>query len=427
MVAVGKYAATQLLPFLFVAALATGPTPLRAGPQPGDIFREYTWNDKGKWQRITSPEATAEGAKKFLPNAVNSIAIDDLVGATRAEMQLELLQSHFGTIGQSLRVNGGGWIAVPPSREIPGTAGTVTGNPELWLTMRHPSVEVPLAALRPGGNTFEFTCKPGTGLGARWPQSIVYGVTFRIYYSHDKPAPTGRVAAPLGIPGRFATIDLAAEPTAGSGRVIRRVDFLAHYRGYDWRGEGIQEHWHYHTHFGEMRRHAGSAFVAPWRVAWDIRQVPAQDAPVQIAARIEDDRGLCRITEAVTLEKFHGQPNTRLFTAHQVPPHWQTRAGRRNSCKIALPADLSGLMSAHLILATWNGDQCDAIGINDTVLQKNIGHNHDLSYDEITVPLSALRPGENEIHTRSSTEHHGIEVLWPGAVLVARFAPSSTH
>ena len=394
-----------------------------ASPRPGDIFREYAWSDKGKWQRITSPDATMDGAKKFLPNSVNSITIDDLAGAIRAEVQLELLQSHNGTIGQSLRLNGGSWIPIPKPRDIPGRAGATSGGSELWLTMLYPVVEVPLAGLKSGGNTFEFTCKPGTGLGARWPQSIVYGVVFRIYYGPDKPAPSGRISAPLGTLGRFSNIDLLAEPKAVSGGTIRRVDFLAHYRGYDWRGEGIQEHWQYQTHFGERRRHAGSAFDAPWQVSWDVRHVPAQQGAVQVAAIIEDDRGLCRMTEAVTLDKFQGLPHTRIFAAEKIPPQWQTRAGRRHSCKITLPNDLSGLLGAKLILATWNGDQSDVIGINDTVLQKNIGFNHDLSYDELTVPISALRPGENEFYTMSSTQHHGIEVLWPGAVLIARFAP----
>jgi hypothetical protein len=397
---------------------------VRADPKPGDIFREYQWRDpSGRWQRITSPDATMDGAKQFLPNAVNRIELSDLEGATRVEVQLELLQSHAGTAGQSVRVNGGDWIALPASRHIPGDAGAKPGGAELWLTMRHPAVDVPLAAFKQGGNTFEFTCRPGTGLGARWPQSIVYGVIFRVYYGAEKPAPRGRVVTATGVPGRFANLELRAEAQAGAGRTIRRVDFLAHYRGYDWRGDGVQEHWHYHTHYGELRRHAGSALLAPWKASWDVRNVPAQDTPVKVAARIEDDTGLSRISDPVALENFRGMAHTRLFAAKEVPPQWQTRAGRRNSCKITLPANISDAVEAKLILATWNGEQCDALGFNDTLLQKNIGFNHDLSYDEVTVPVSALRAGENEFHTRSATQHHGIEVLWPGAVLMVRFAP----
>lgn len=405
------------------AACATAAL-LRAEPQPGDVFREYRWTDNGRWQRITGPDATMAGAKEFLPNKVNSIELADLAGARRVEVQLELLQSHYGTVGQSVRMNGGDWIPIPTSPHIPGKAGSKPGTADQWLTMLYPAVEIPLAALKPGANSFEFTSKSGPiGLGSRWPQSIVYGVTFRVYYGADKPAPSGKVAAPVGTPGRYGTIELVADPVASAGRSIRRVDFLAKYHGYDWRGEGVLERWHYHTFFNAIRHHAGTAFHAPWRTAWDIRMVPGQEKPVQVAARIEDDTGMVRMTEAVTLEKFKGLPNTKIFAAHDVPPAWQTRANRRNSCKITLPDDLSGLREVKLILASWNGDQTDEIGINDTLLQRNIGFNHDLSYDIINIPISALKPGVNEFYTKSSTVHHGIEVLWPGIVMIARFAP----
>jgi hypothetical protein len=398
----------------------------RAEPGPGDVFREYIWSAGEKWQRITSPDAVHARAKKFLPNPVNLIEVTDLEGATRVEVQLELLQSHFGTTGQALRINGGAWHPISRPVDIPGNSGRGDASAEMWLTMLYPTVDLPLASLRTGGNTFEFTCRPGKGLAERWPQSLVYAAIFRVYYGPDKLAPTGRVFAPVGRPGRFGTIELMAEPLAAPGRSIRKIDFLARYRGYDWRGNGVQHSWHYQTHFGALRRHSGSAFAAPWKTEWDVRIVPAQDEPVQIAARIEDDHGLCRMTEAITLPEFRGLPNVHLFVAHDVPPHWQSRAGRRHSCKIALPEDLSHLAEAKLILATWNGDQSEELGINETVIMRNIGYNHDLSYDEITIPVKALRPGENEFYTSSRTEEHGVEVLWPGAVLLARFAPGGS-
>lgn len=397
---------------------------LRAEPRPGDVFREYVWSHGGAWQRITGPGATMAGAKAFLPNAVNSIEIRDLAGATRVEAQVEILQSHYGTNGQALRLNGGEWLPLPSSTAIPGTAGSQEGPAEMWLTMRYPTVEIPLPMMKEGKNALEFTVTNSPkGLGSRWPQCLVYGVTFRVYYGADKAAPSGRVTAPTGVPGRYGSIALAAQPTAAPGRSIRKVDFFARYRGYDWRGEGITEQWHYQTFFGALRRHAGTAHSAPWQIAWDVRDVPSQDSAVQVMARIEDDTGLCRMTEALVLEKFKGTSNTRLFAAHSIPHAWQSRVGKRHSCKITLPDDLSGLVSAKLILASWSGGHADAIGINDTVLTRRIGYDHDLSYDEITVPVSALKPGVNEFFTMGTTEEHGIEVLWPAAVIVARFAP----
>lgn len=399
----------------------------RAEPRPGDVFRENVWRAAdGKWQRITSPEATHKGAQKFLPNAVNTIELKALENATRVEVQLELLLSHFGTTGQAMRVNGGEWLPIPGPKDLPGKMGREQAPAEMFHTMLFPTVTVPLAALRSGQNTFEFTCRPGRGLAERWPQSIVYAATFRIYYKADIAAPSGRVIAKSATPDRFGAIALSVEPVPSSGRAIRRVDFLARYHGYDWRGEGVKEHWHYQTHFGALRYHAGTAFTAPWTAAWDVREVPAQEGPVQIVARIEDDQGMCRMTQPLALEKFRGMPNTRLIAAHDVPVHWQSRDNKRHACKITLPDDLSRLAEAKLILATWNGDQCDEIGLNGTTLMRNVGHNHDLSYDTIHVPISLLKPGENEFHTKSATLEHGIEVLWPGPVLLVRFAPAHT-
>jgi hypothetical protein len=412
------------LSFLLIALGCSSASLLRAEPKPGDVFREYVWSNRGVWTRLTGPDATMEGAKAHLPNPVNSVELPDLADATRIEVQVELLQSHYGTTGQALRLNGGEWIQIPASKKIPGQLGTKEGPPEMWLSMRYPEVDVPLAAVKSGANVLEFTSRSGSaGLGSRWPQSLVYGAIFRVYYGPNKPAPSGRVVVPTGTPTRYGVIELAAEPVAASGRAIRRVDFFAKYHGYDWRGEGVADEWHYQTFFGALRRHAGTAYYAPWRAAWDIRDIPSQEAPVQVIARIEDDTGLSRMTEPVTLEKFKGVPRTALFVAHQIPQAWQTRAGRKISCKITLPDDLSGLVSAKLILASWSGGHADAIGINDTVLVRKIGIVHDLSYDEITVPVSALKPGENEFFTQSNTTEHGIEVLWPGAAILAHFAP----
>ena len=71
--------------------------------QPGDVFREYPWRPDGKWQRVTGPDATHEGAQKFLPNAVNTVSIDDLEGATRIDAVIEMLLCHGGTANKRIR------------------------------------------------------------------------------------------------------------------------------------------------------------------------------------------------------------------------------------------------------------------------------------------------------------------------------------
>lgn len=399
---------------------------LSAQPRPGDVFREHIWRP-ARWQRITWPGVTDERAKAFLPNAVNTIELRDVKTASRVEVQLELLQSHHGTTGQAIRVNGGDWIPIPQPKNIPGSLGSEAAPTESWLTMRYPTVTIPTSALKNGANTFEFTCAPGVGLGKWWPQSLVYAAIFRVYFDEYLPAPVAPFKVVDEKPSRQSTIRITAEPTAAKNRTIRRIDFFANYRGYDWRGENEYQGWHYHTAFGELRRHVGTAHAAPWQVEWDVRWLPAQEKPIQITARVEDNTGLIRLMDPITLKTFRGMPNVRMFTAHKIPPHWQTRDKQRDTCTITLPPEAEKSAEAKLILATWNGAQAEEIGLNGTLLMRNIGFDHDLSYDDVTVPVAALKPGDNIFHTYSSTKHHGIEVLWPGAVLLVRFAPAEAH
>ncbi len=408
---------------LLLASLASG------DPVPGDVFREALWRPEGKnmhsrWQRVTGPAATAERAKRFLPNAVNHLVVSDLDKAIRAELQVELLQSHFGTVGQAFRLNGGAWIEIPPSPFIPGKAGAGEGGPHHWLSMRYPAVAVPLPDVRPGSNTLEFTTAPGFGLGERWPQSLVSGAILRVYYdAAAKPHPTGHVELLPAEDTSAIGFDLKFVPDAGSGESVQRVDFIGRYKGFDWRGEAQYQSWHYQFRRGELRRNLATVWRAPWRALWDTSWLPVQTEPVAIAARLMDATGLYHLTPALEVPDAVHPRSSRieLLSPHAVSQRWQTRAKRRHSCKITLPESLAGLREARVILATWNGYGADEIGVNDTVICSNIGLNHDLSYDTLTVPISALHPGENEFFTASNDKEHGIEVQWPGFVLLLRF------
>ena len=48
------------------------------------------------------------------------------------------------------------------------------------------------------------------------------------------------------------------------------------------------------------------------------------------------------------------------------------------------------------------------------------GKNHFYDYDLLTFPPSALRNGQNTFSIHSTTEHHMLEVLWPGPAIVVR-------
>ena len=234
--------------------------------KPGDVFREYYWRPEGKWQRVTGPDATHEGAQRFLPNAVNTILIDDLENAARIEAVVEMLLCHGGTVNKRMRVNQNHWISIPESSLIPGEVGT--GGPrDEYQSMRYPWVEIPLDQIQEGENTFEFTCSGGTALGKRWPQWILYGVTFRVYYDQVKPHPTGSIVSPSA--GASHGSPPVLEVQASGTHPIRQVDYIGFYEDFNWEGDGEYRQWHHRTLFGSLYNHIGSATETPFRVTWD--------------------------------------------------------------------------------------------------------------------------------------------------------------
>ncbi len=402
---------------IFIVLVSIGSL-VRAEPGPGDVFREYKWRPEGKWQRVTGPEATAEGAKEFLPNSVNTIRIDDLDEAVKVEAYIEMLLCHGGTVDKKIRINANPWIPIPESFLIPGKAGQGPPNSE-YQYMRYPCVRIPMKHLRQGNNTFEFTCSRGTSLGGWWPQWILYGVTFRVYYDNSRPHPTGTITKPSGGSTIGEAPVLEAEVTGP--RPIKQVDFIGFYEDFNWEGDGNYRQWHYRYLYNEIKSHIGTATNKPYKVIWDNSWVPTQDRPMKIMARIVDATGMCYMTSAVENIHLVRDKMVRMYKPYDVPKKWSTRVGNTHKCKTDVNDDLSKAVAAKIIMSTWNGVAADEIGINDKKVVTNVGKNHDLSYDEFDVPLNLIRPGTNTLYTHSSTTHHGIEVQWPGMVLMVKY------
>jgi hypothetical protein len=403
-----------------------------AGPEPGDIFREYVWRPgsaDNSWQRVTGPDAEAEGARQFLPNRVNHIEIGDLGGAVRAEACVEQWGGHAGTGHKRMRVNGHAWIEVPEPPHIPGERGQ--GGPSInYQYFAYPCVPLPLEQIVEGLNTFEFLCRSGEDsggawLGRWWPQWGVYGVTFRVYYAADKPHPEGAIEYPA--PGGQLAGEQVVSVAAHGPTPVESVDVVADYAGFDQDGNGDFSGWQYRYRYGRMVGHLGTAEGPQWRLTWVTDEVPSQAEPVRLCAWIRDATGLCFVTPAVEGLVLRRPWGLKMYAARHVPPQWQTRAGNTHSCSMTIGDDLSGAVAAYVVLATWNGDHCEELGVNGVRIAGRVGRNHNYSLDRFAVPLKALRQGENVVSTFSSTEHHGIEVMWPGPVLFVQFDTSETE
>lgn len=397
-------------------------TPALAAPESGDVFREYVWAgpwvNASRWQRVTGPNATPERAKAHLPNPVNRIKIDDLDKSRKAEVTIEMLLCHGGTINKRVRVNGNAWIVIPESPHIPGEAGTGPPATE-YQYMRYPCVEIPLEQFRWGENTFEFTCSNGTSLGGRWPQWIVYGVTFRIYYDESKSDVKGKISSPRS--GELLGDMPVIECQTTSDADVAHVDVIGQYEDFDWDGDGLYHEWHYRYFHGKMKSNIGTATTSPWKVTWDNTWVPTQKEPMALMARIVDRTGMCYMTPVVRGLHLCRKKTVRMCKPYKVPLRWSTRVGGIDYCKANADGDLDKVVAAQITMCTWNGDAGDVIGINGRKVVTKVGKNHDLSYDSFAVPIDFIAPETNTLYTYSDTIHHGLEVQWPGMVLFLQY------
>ncbi|HDY89928.1 MAG TPA: hypothetical protein ENH82_17640, partial [bacterium] len=258
--------------FLFIIGYADHPP---VNLEPGSIFREYKWNgpwiNAGKWQRITDPNASHPGAQQFLPNPTNFINIDDLEYAVKAEIYIEMLQCHAGTHNKRIRINGKEWLKIPEAVSIPG------GNPECYQTMTYPTVEVPLTIFKTNENKFELNTFGQKCYDFGWGQFLIYGVTFRIYYSELKTHPTGEITSPApgSSIGENPTVTAAASGPDG----IKQIDFIGYYEDFNYEGDNIWNRWHYNYHYGNIQHHLGTVFEAPYSITWETGWVPDQAFP----------------------------------------------------------------------------------------------------------------------------------------------------
>jgi len=393
-----------------------------AGPEPGDIFREFTHNyDKSPGSHFSEldPECKREfeegSSFHNKPRMVPKELDIDLEGAIKAEMSVEYWGGHIGTSEQKFKVNGHDWIYVPQPQ------GTPTDPETYYRTVLGASVAIPLEQLKHGVNAFQFTCGAQIRYGFDWGMYWIYSFTVRVYYDKSKPHPDGRIISPVSGDAIRESPELVAE-TSSANSVIRQVDFIGYYEDFDWEGDGIYRQWHYQTRYGILHKHIGISTTVPYKLIWDTAWVPDQDQPIRIMAKITDGNGICTMTPAVdNLSLARQDRSIRMYKPHEVPERFGVRVGNRMTCKIHVPDDLSNARDARLILSTWSADHADEIGLNDRILVERIGVVHNYSYDAIPVPLEIINRGINTFHIFANTEHHAAEVNWPGPVLMIEF------
>jgi hypothetical protein len=164
----------------------------------------------------------------------------------------------------------------------------------------------------------------------------------------------------------------------------------------------------------------------PFEISWNNRLIPDQSTPISIKAMLRDSTGMCYMTPAVeNISLIRNERSVKMYRSNDVPEKFSVRVGRQKSCTIEINDDLSKAQSARLIVSTWSGATDDGsrheIGINGIKLSDNFGVFHDYSYNYLHIPLEFLQQGTNEIYIHSDFKGHGLEINWPGPVILIEY------
>jgi hypothetical protein len=399
-----------------------------AQPVPGDVFREYLWwnekGDAGGSLRVGGQYGEKYPDRGWALDYINAPVVlehdFDLEHAIRAEVVIEKILCHDSTKGLAIEINGYPWLRIPEAEAIP--------YPQ-WEYQHHiyPVVPVPLAFLKSDkGN--QFRLRVDREHSWKWPQNLIYGVHFRIYYDPaTKPHPTGKIAVPRSGArlGRSVPLEIETADPAGS---IKQVDYVGHYEDVNYEGDGLYTRWHYHFFHGRIVHHLGTAQEAPYRVTWDTSWVPDQRQPMAIAARIVGGNGMLYMTEAVTdLSLDRAGFRVELCKPCDIPKKWVTRSDEKQE-HFTVTGDLGKAVAAQLVWSSWSPGYMRGVSINGTQVFEAEGPRYQYYFHRVNIDdLSVFKPGMNTLTTGKTPlidgkMVHGMEVNWPGIMVLIQYA-----
>ncbi|NND08560.1 MAG: hypothetical protein HKN87_19450 [Saprospiraceae bacterium] len=341
----------------------------------------------------------------------------DLNQAIRAEVTLEMVQSHEDTKGLTVRINNYDPIAVPDLPSIPRPQSA-------YMLHTFPTVGIPLSYLK-AGNTNRFRLDVDTAQAWNWPQNIFYAVVFRVYYEPDKwSQPNIEIGSIKD--GHRIEDEVKLDITAGDTERITKVDYLGLYADFDWEGNGIYRQWHGHTHRGEWRNHIGSSSTAPFEFTWSTEWLPDQIRPVEVCARISLEDGLTYVTESIKNLHLDRSYSVELCRPYHQPENWVTRSDTFQA-HFAVHGPLEAAKAYQVAWRSWSPCYGRGLFING----QKVWYQEDPCYGyaehliEVS-DVSGLQLGENTIETGMTPlidgkMVHGMEVQHPGVMVKVKY------
>jgi len=428
-----------------VLALLTAAGCLLAGPvwdappseQRAGQFWRYHWYERGLTNgnpayqgrfRVNAPETTLHPVFGRRPEArENGLMLikteEDLFLASGAEFYGEAWGGHPGTANKRITINGRRTYLLP-------RVGTEEGH----CTYFYPAVPLQLTDLVNGYNAIQFAVDKGTTF---WGHMLVDNAAVRVALTNRHPD-----LVRLGLEDFTATVTTTALPDAegfalelacppGAVSRIASVAFQGWYEGYDENGNLERLDWHGFTKHRLPAGILGEATSPPFTVTWDTSMLPAQpEAAVRAAVRFKEDTNLVYLTAAAGGLAIPERERSRvvLVAPRDLPDHFWSRANQRKTCTLHLDLDPALVERAELHVVTWTGGAGrvkEYFTLNQVHYPVAEGDRHELVYSRLPVPPSTLKRGANRIALLSDTEHHGIEIIYPGPALMVRYRAGS--
>lgn len=343
---------------------------------------------------------------------------EDLRQIEGAELYLELWGGHPGTANKRVTLNGRSTYPIPE-------VGTAEGH----CTHQYPTLPLKVTDLVSGYNAVQFACDQGKSF---WGHFIVDNACLRIRLprSHPDLARAGlenfepRVEVRPG--PRPESFSLSLRAGQGELERIARVDYWGFYEGYDENGDRMFRDWHGFTKNRLPVGHLGSADQPPFAVAWDVSMLPVQQEMAVRATIVLKEPGNLVFETAITgnLRTPERSAQVRLYGLREKPAPFWSRAGKPRTAVLELDLDPSRIERAELHTVTWDGGRgavADYFTLNGRAVEVAGQGRHDVLYTVLPVQAEWLRQGANEIRLLSDTDHHGIEILEPGPMLMVRF------
>jgi hypothetical protein len=437
------FLSTTLLPsaLVLIALMASAAPCWDAPPAQQKVgqFWRWHWYQRGLTNgnpayegrfRVNAPEISLHPTfgRRVEPRENGMMLIkaeEDLFLLTAAEFYCEAWGGHPGTANKRITVNGRSTYFLP-------RVGTEDGH----CTYFYPSIPLKITDLVNGYDAVQFAVDQGTTF---WGHMLVDNAAIRVALTNGHPD-----LVKLGLAEFTASIVVGTTPGVdGFGIMvswpkafrsqIARVEVQGWYQGYDENGNAQRRDWHGFTKARTPMVWLGS--VSPpadgsadgVAVQWDTSLLPAQtDVAVRAAVRFHTDTNLVFLTCASTgleiRERTHA--NVVLFAPHDLPDHFWSRAGQPKTCHIDLDVDPPRIEKAELHVVTWTGGAGtvkEYFRLNGVHYPVAEGARHELVYSRLPVDPRNLRRGLNRIELLSDTEHHGIEVIYPGPALAVRY------